>query len=270
MKKENLFLFNYVFIVGLVIMFMNDHFLKLTYSNWVTGKLSDFIGLIITPMVLSYFFPRNIKVNVALVGVFFIYWKSSFSQSFIDFYNQYSIIQITRVVDYTDLFALSSLIFSYKVLNNPYYYSVKKTLLLKLKPIFILIPSIFIFLATSPPRHYWYTFSNGKIKFHKCYKTVRLNEEEILHILNNSYNLKVDTHKRDFHNLNYYEIDTVFLDKDTILNFQFSLQKISDEKTKIWINGMNPTEEIPDSLVTHKLRKYYSKAIKENFKSLLK
>ena len=68
MNRENrkYYLQNLVFIIGLIVLLTNDHYLKLEYSNWLTGKLSDFIGVLILPMVLTYLFPRSKKTNVIL------------------------------------------------------------------------------------------------------------------------------------------------------------------------------------------------------------
>jgi hypothetical protein len=42
-------LFNWIFLSGLILLALNDHLLKWQYSNWLTGKLSDFVGLLILP-----------------------------------------------------------------------------------------------------------------------------------------------------------------------------------------------------------------------------
>jgi hypothetical protein len=37
-------LFNPLFIIGLPVLLINDHYLKWMFHNWATGKLSDFAG----------------------------------------------------------------------------------------------------------------------------------------------------------------------------------------------------------------------------------
>ena len=37
----------------MVAMALNDHFLKFAYPSWVTGKLSDFLGVFFFPLFLS-------------------------------------------------------------------------------------------------------------------------------------------------------------------------------------------------------------------------
>lgn len=39
-------------LVMLVLLLVNDHFLKVEYSGWLTGKLSDVAGLVLLPFVL--------------------------------------------------------------------------------------------------------------------------------------------------------------------------------------------------------------------------
>src|SRR4030095_5695986 len=41
-----------VALLSIALLIVNDHFLKPTYSNWITGKLSDFAGLVFFPLLL--------------------------------------------------------------------------------------------------------------------------------------------------------------------------------------------------------------------------
>jgi hypothetical protein len=41
-----------VAIASIAILVLNDHVLKPTFSNWITGKLSDFAGLVFFPLLL--------------------------------------------------------------------------------------------------------------------------------------------------------------------------------------------------------------------------
>lgn len=47
-------LLNWVFLPCLLVLALNDHFLKYGYPGWLTGKLSDFAGLLIFPLFLAY------------------------------------------------------------------------------------------------------------------------------------------------------------------------------------------------------------------------
>ena len=113
-SRSKYFVLNYVFAVCLAILFINDHYLKFEYGNWFTGKLSDLVGIIMLPLLLAYLFPRLQHRAIFLAACLFLFWKSPFSQALIDLYNQYSIISISRVVDYTDLLVLA-------ILPLPYY-----------------------------------------------------------------------------------------------------------------------------------------------------
>lgn len=283
-KTRKYYLLNLIFVTGLIILFINDHYFKLEYSNWLTGKLSDFVGVLILPMVITYFFPKSIKQNVLLAGLLFIFWKSPFSQPLIDGYNQITFIKITRVVDFTDLLALVCLPISYFALKNLNHSNTLK--IQGIHPIVLLIPTMIIFMATSPPAYYRYTYSKGELKCYKCTKTVNYSKSELLEILEkNNIKATLDTlPSRDGYRFDsywkdstnnlisdypYYKIDTIIIEQDTITNFQFALENISDDKTKIWINGMNIPEEIPNNKVERKLRKYYRRLIKNHIQQWL-
>ncbi|MBQ4819065.1 hypothetical protein [Aquimarina sp. MMG016] len=276
------YLLNYVFITGLVILFINDHFLKHYFSNWVTGKLSDFIGILILPFLLTFIFPKFLRWNIIFTGVFFIFWKSPYSQELINFYNTFAIIKISRVIDYTDLIALLTLPLSYSILYKLDHLPRIQLKQVIINPVFILIPSIFILMATSPPLKYYYTFSNGNLRCHKCSIHIKKSKDQILKELKEN-NIKVypDTNPLgDSISTNhwyspdsikdqkspYYRVDVITIDQDTIRDFQFSMVSINENKTKIYINGMNISEDIPDNKVKRKLRKYYRKAIKRYLK----
>ena len=104
--RDKKLILNYIFIFGIVILFLNDHFFKFYYSNFLTGKLSDICGIIIFPLFLTYIFPKLKERSVFLACTVFIFWKSEYSQSLIDLYNKYSFIQTSRIIDYSDLLVL--------------------------------------------------------------------------------------------------------------------------------------------------------------------
>jgi len=116
MKKSNIF--NYVFIIGLAILILNDHLLKDVFGNWWTGKLSDFAGVLILPMFIKYLFSINTKNSIIVTVLFFVFWKSPYSQFIIDRFNSIGLFGINRVVDYSDFLAFMILPLSIFVLNN--------------------------------------------------------------------------------------------------------------------------------------------------------
>lgn len=281
MKNRKYYLLNYIFVLGIILLFLNDHFFKWQFSNWITGKLSDFIGLLILPFLLSFVFPKHIKWNVIFTGVFFVFWKSSFSQSFIDFYNSITFIKITRVVDYSDLITLSILPLSYYFLKRIH---VSKRLILnrvKIHPLIILFPSIVVFMATSPPYWHNFTHSDGNVKFFKNTISLRKSQDEILKELG-QYNINavIDTSYKNnpysngaIKELGFYYINELVIDADTIHDLKFSMvsfKKDKKNKTKIFINAMNISEDIEDTDIKKELRKYYKKLLRKYIKRSLK
>lgn len=136
------------FLVGLGLLLLNDFFLKPTFHNWFTGKLSDFAGLFIFPLFFTAFFSERKRWIYAVTGIGFVFWKSEFSQPFIDLWNAQPYYQIDRVVDYTDLVALLVLPLS---LLYP-----RRSPSGKVTPILVYVScvvAVFAFAATSLARH---------------------------------------------------------------------------------------------------------------------
>ena len=142
-----------------------------------------------------------------------------------------------------------------------------------------------MFIATSPPSYYKYIYSSGELKCFKCTETVKYSKEELLNILEkNNYGVEHDTLKEGFifdfywqdstgnfiDSHPYYKIHTIVIEGDTITDLQFALQEMSEDKTKIWINGMNISKEISDDEVEKKLRKYYGRLIKKHIQETIR
>lgn len=106
------------FLSSLCILLVNDHLLKEIFSNWITGKLSDFSGLFIFPIFWTAFFPNHRNRIYCLTALFFIWWKSPYSQEVINFWNSFSLFNIGRSIDYTDYIAISILPVSYLYLQK--------------------------------------------------------------------------------------------------------------------------------------------------------
>lgn len=144
MKQEFDKLCTVPFLTGLFLLLLNDFFLKEAFHNWFTGKLSDFAGLFIFPLFCSVLFPAK-KVGVYwLTALLFVLWKSPFSQDFIELFTQH-VYPIHRVVDISDLMALSILPLSYRFAVSTGAY------ILNINPALIGIISIFSFCATTIP-----------------------------------------------------------------------------------------------------------------------
>lgn len=134
------------FILGLILLLLNDHYLKSAFHNSFTGKLSDFAGLFIFPMFFAVLFPKFPKHVYWITAIGFIFWKLPFSGFFIETWNSIGIFSIQRVVDYSDLLALLILPFSFL------YFEKQKSIQYRFTPIPIMIVAAFAFIATSQAR----------------------------------------------------------------------------------------------------------------------
>jgi hypothetical protein len=133
------------FIIGLLLLLINDFFLKQHYHNWLTGKLSDFAGLFIFPIFLTYLFPKKAISNYVFTALFFVFWKLEYSSSLLFYVNETFGSEFSRTIDDTDLIALFILPISYLYQNNA-----KEMKISYVKPIVIAV-AIFSFFATSAP-----------------------------------------------------------------------------------------------------------------------
>lgn len=134
------------FIIGLLLLLVNDHYLKETYHNWITGKLSDFAGLFIFPLFFVALNGRFSQHIYRLTAILFIIWKSPLVDPLIVVFNHLEILHISRVPDWTDLMALSILPISYLYQHSLPLKKVRLTTL----PIIILASFSFISTSRSP------------------------------------------------------------------------------------------------------------------------
>lgn len=137
-----------IFLFGVGLLLLNDFYLKYEYSNMLTGKLSDFVGLLIFPYFFSSFQINWSKaIYISTVGLF-IYWKSAYSQELIE-WSQSIGIGLNRTIDYSDLIALIILPISYKNFRAQL---INKVNLDKAFTIPVMVISVFAFWATTLPR----------------------------------------------------------------------------------------------------------------------
>ncbi|MCY0970570.1 toxin-antitoxin system YwqK family antitoxin [Chryseobacterium wangxinyae] len=139
------------FILSLGLLLLNDFFLKGAYHNVITGKLSDICGLFIFSIFWSSLLPKykaGIFISTALL---FIYWKSGYSQSFIEFFSR-NFFQIERTVDSTDLLTLPVLVQAWFCLKGNMKSLQASEWQNKLNPYLIAAVSLFSFYSTSKPR----------------------------------------------------------------------------------------------------------------------
>jgi hypothetical protein len=95
------------FAASLLLLLLNDFWLKYAFPGLVTGKLSDVVGIGIVTMLLLAACPRRRLLIYALITGAFAFWKSPYSQPLIGAMNAYLPLGSARTVDYTDLLALA-------------------------------------------------------------------------------------------------------------------------------------------------------------------
>ncbi|NDV58786.1 hypothetical protein, partial [Bacteroides sp. 519] len=117
MKNKELIL-NPYFISGLFMLMLNDFCLKQEFGNFLTGKLSDFAGLLIFPMFMAALSPKLKKTAAFITGIGFILWKLPLMTPIIDWINHVTGFGISRVIDYTDYMALAILPLSHYLINR--------------------------------------------------------------------------------------------------------------------------------------------------------
>ena len=102
-------------IAAIVILFINDQYLKYAYPSWLTGKLSDFAGLIFFPILFEPLV-KSRKWSVIITGIGFASVKLTTVGN--GFYNQiyqgfFDILgwgqQVPLVMDASDCIALMAL-----------------------------------------------------------------------------------------------------------------------------------------------------------------
>ena len=106
-----------LFLISLIVLLLNDYWLKYAATSVVTGKLSDFAGLLVMAWLLSAFWNRKAVLIHAGTGMLFIVWKLPLSTPGIQFLQQHA-IPVNRVIDYSDLWALIVLPLSYYIGRN--------------------------------------------------------------------------------------------------------------------------------------------------------
>ncbi len=265
MKNKHL-LQNPIFIVGLFLLVLNDHFLKSYYHNWFTGKLSDFVGVLIFPMFLTYLLPLKPKYIISIIGLFFIFWKSPFSENFIQFCNQISLFPISRTVDYSDLIALSVLPISYRIIlniNNLHSFRVR------LSPVFLLVIGGLVFMDDTMPLSAYMNVMGGDVHIGKWYKTKLTSEQFIQKLKEKNINVEEMNPDRgsNRYNVKFYKINNYVLKmNDTLREVTFSMTQ-GQSKNMIMLNNITFAKR-PTFLSTawgvRSFRREYKKLLKEN------
>jgi len=230
MRNKNLIL-NYVFLSCLLVLFMNDHFFKFHYTSWFTGKLSDVVGIILLPMLITYIFPKLKENSVFASGLFFIFWKSPFSESFINIYNTISPIDIHRVIDYSDLIVLLLLPIPYFLIKNDHIF--ENFVIRKIHAAVVLFPTVFVLMSTSQANGYTYSPESGKLAFRHFSFDIKKTEGDLLKKLEEQNLTVVKDTAEVLHSLRYQISDVGKFDQDAIVKGGEIFKVDNDELRKL-------------------------------------
>ncbi|WP_298540639.1 hypothetical protein [uncultured Aquimarina sp.] len=239
---QSKYIINPIFISSLLILLINDFFLKYAFHNWITGKLSDIFGIIVFALFLTSFASKFKKGIFIITAIAFSFWKTSYSQPIIEFWNALETIQFDRTIDYTDIICVLVLIPLY-----PYSPSIllikSKTIVFKLaKPVLVSI-TFFALLSTSQKRY----LVPSAMKLDKNIM-IKMSKDSFFHQLEND---KVNYQKDDIlivkrDTFDKYILRNIVLDYDTIQKVTIGVRERKN-KTNVYI----------DSLVNRKNGKSY-------------
>ena len=277
-------LLNWTFISALLVLLLNDHLWKWTHANSLTGKLSDVSGLVLLPLLLVFLFPRLRVNSIWISALFFILWKTPLVDPLIEIYNRWALIPISRVVDYTDYWALLILPLPYWLLHRlqqPAKLSAPREKRYHWRPLFAwsmgLITAL-AFMATSMPRWYYFQQSTGNVRFHDCrYKTGKT-ADEVLQILSQAgIDAELDTalaqrtyvrywEANDSNSVQlppFYRIPQLVVAEDTLRDIQFALMPAAEGEVMFMLNGLQ-VDSLETEQIDQKLRRMYRKLLKKN------
>jgi|SRR5690554_65742 len=268
---------NPVFLLCLIALLLNDFFLKQTFSNVLTGKISDFAGLIVFPIFIAYIFPNTKKWISITTGILFIIWKTPLATPIIELFNDVFPLTIQRIIDYSDYWALLVLPIAHKIINQDRKLIFNSSRILKFGKIGIAAVSFFAIAATSVAPAI--EIPKGTVYIGKEYTIKKSKQETIELIKSLGYNVDFHENLEDYssvkkyrtRNIPYYQTDNliIFDDNsnpiDTILNVKYTLYEPKKNRTIIEIINVTLSEDgnIQKWQTLKFLRKQYKKSIEK-------
>lgn len=283
MSRKNRLILNPIFIISLLVLAINDHLLKEMFHNWITGKISDFVGLIILPLFITFLVPRIEKWSCYISAVLFIYWKSELSSSLIEALNQNGFFTFGRVIDYSDLLALLVLPVSWKIIRSQNHH-ISNTSVVRLKV--VTITSISFLLLTATSFYQPILKPEGTILIDKKY-LLKVPKDTILHrIKDMGYNWEYVKEYSTGKNQNgYYQIENIIIpeiDKRDFLIKQDTIKKLTFYFTDFRYTPTKRQEKLgsqylfidevtfsdSNHITSWKLMKMYSNLYKKNLDKL--
>ncbi|WP_050701385.1 hypothetical protein [Dysgonomonas sp. BGC7] len=270
-RMKNLILTPY-FICGLLVLVLNDFYLKHEYGNFMTGKLSDFAGLLIFPLFIATILPKTKKYISLITGIGFFIWKLPLFTPVIDLINQVPFISIYRVIDYSDYIALLILPISHYLINRKEDEAIIEHSSLKEVSRYVLLgTAFFAFCATS--MRPLMEIPKGTIYIGESYNIKLPKDSVISSIKLLGYNC--DFYKVDsisYRSESYYQTDNIIrryndtIIFDTIANVKYQLMEINPNKTKLTIINVTLSRkgQIQDWKELRSLSKRYDEWLKDN------
>lgn len=272
MNKNSLIL-KPIFIVSLLTLILNDFWLKNVFSNELTGKLSDFAGLVVLPVFISFLFPKTKKWICFLTATLFIIWKTPLVTPFINFFNSISIFSIDRTIDYTDYLALMILPIAHIIINEEKLKIEQANFFFNFLKIGISLVSFFAICATSVIRPY--EMPKGTIFIGEKYTIKKSKFETIEAIKSLGYNVdtvkpnidSTNLYRQRFRKITYYQTDNIIIYNefskpiDTILNVKYSINVLDEKKSQIEI--INVTLSKDGNIQSWQTLKYLKKQYKK-------
>lgn len=264
MKRKELIVDPY-FVSGLFILLLNDLYLKYEYGNFITGKLSDFAGLLIFPLFIAALLPKLGRSAAIITGIGFILWKLPMMDPVIDRVNELSGIGISRVIDYSDYIALLILPLSHYLINyrkNQRMPRIDK--LVYFSKIALSVTAIFAFCATSVQR-YATEVPKGTIYIGKSYNIKLPKDSVIGSVKKLGYNcdykdewvFSKNTYSKDtllYQKRGYYQTDNIVrywtdinrkdtISTDTITCIKYELTEVKPGRTKLTVINVTLPEK---------------------------
>jgi hypothetical protein len=256
--RQPLLLTNPVFITSLLLLIFNDFLFKSIGHNWLTGKLSDFAGVIVLALLLAYLFPRLSGKAALLSGVIFILWKSPLAGPLISWSNSALNWPISRVIDYTDLIALVVLPFTWLYIKS---IAGKPNMLTW--PVWsrhlLLFTGAFACVATamSPKQRAGY---DGTMEVYKNYP-LNINKASALNRLKTlGYKVERDTANGPADSTSYLISHIVLNRNDTLKSIRFKLEDRGG-KSKLRLETFQAAHAL-DMKSFHAIRKRYEELVK--------
>jgi hypothetical protein len=276
MLKSNLIL-RPVLIVSLMTLLLNDFYLKQAYPNYLTGKLSDFSGLMVFPIFMVSLFPKSKKWISIATGILFIIWKTPYVSPLIASINDYLPFSIHRVVDYSDYWALLVIPVMHWVTNQDDTEIGENDLFLKVARTGLAAVCFFAICATSVAP---VELPKGTVYIGEKYTIKKSRDETIKMIKSLGYNVEYHEYSNDsladgkengLTVMRYYQTDSIRVYNDDarqiglIPNVKYKLKESKNGRTDIEILSVTLSEEgnIQRWQTLKHLRKKYKKILEE-------